>query len=173
MTDREKRFFLLVAADEDKSRLSAPSAFDRAVYRLANRRWGLNVRTRNRKAMRPGDEVVIYASGKRQNGMTFVGHAAIASKPVPLTHDDRYNLDSPRQREPTTCCEAIQLRQARLFREPVPIKSVYRRFDWVRSPDSPRWAAALMGGAMHLTRHDFTVIVAAGMSKRRLVACDP
>lgn len=119
-----KQFFVLVAADEDKSRLSLPSAYDRALYRLKNRRWGLNVRTRNPKSITTGDEVVIYAAGNRRNGMTFVGRATVARKPGPLTHEDRRSLDSPAQRELTICVEAITLCNIEIFDAPLPARAM-------------------------------------------------
>ena len=158
-----KQFFLLVAADEDKRRLSLPSAYHLAVYRLKNGRWALNPHTRNRKAMQCGDEVVIYASGKREHGMSFVGRARISSSPSPIRPTDRRTVDSPTQMT-STCVDVIALDDVTLFETPVPIKSVFRRFDWVRKPDSPRWAAGLMGGSMRISKHDFDIVTRAASS---------
>lgn len=154
-------FFILVAADQDKSRLSLPSAYDLALHRLRNRRWGLNQRTRNRKFIAAGDEVVVYASGKRENGMTFVGRATVARTGVPLSHEDRYNIDSPVQREPSVCVEAILLSNVEVFRQPIPIKSLVRQFQWVRNPGSHGWGTALMAGTMRLSERDFELILDA------------
>lgn len=117
--------------------------------------------------MKPGDEVLIYASGKRENGMTFVGRARIAARPVRVGHFERYKLDSPAQKEPTTCVEFVELNDMKIFDVPVPIKSIYRKFDWVRNPDSPRWASALMGGAMRLNEHDFKTVVSEATKRNR------
>lgn len=158
-----KGFFLLVAADEDKRRLSLPSAYQLAVYRLKRGLWGLNTHTRNRKAMQCGDELVIYCSGKREHGMTFIGRARISSKPSPLRPTDRQTINSPTNTT-STCVDFISIDDVTLFEIPIPIKSVFRRFEWVRNPDSPKWAAGLMGGSMRISGHDFDVVKRAAGS---------
>jgi hypothetical protein len=157
-----RQFFILVVADEDRSRLSFPSAYDLAIYRLMNGRWGLNIRTKNRKVMTCGDEVLVYASGKRKNGMSFVGTARIASKPSPVNDKERFKLDSPSQTGATRCVESIGLELIEIFKCPVPIKSIYRNFDLVRNPDSPKWGCALMGGATRISEKDYKIVKESG-----------
>lgn len=155
-----KNYYILVAADEDKARLSRPSAYQLAAYRLANKRWGLNSRTRNRKAITTGDEVLIYAAGRREHGMCFVGRATITSDPEPLKSGERTRINSPVESALAVASDyGITLGKEEIFASPVPIKMVYRQMSWVRNPDSVRWGAALMGGALRIGQQDFDLVI--------------
>ena len=163
---RGKQYFILVVSDQDKSRLSLPSAYDLAVYRLGNRKWGLNTRTRSRKAMKSGDSVVIYAAGKRANGMAFVGDALISTEARPINKLDGKRINSRYEsNEMEPCTFAIDLSDFNIFKIPLPIKSVYRNLSWVRNPDSPRWGAGLMGGALRITEQDFKLIISTAAAE--------
>jgi len=157
-----KKFYILTVADEDKLRLSKPSAHELALYRLKNRKWGLNHRTRNVKQIVEGDGVLVYASGKRALGMTFVGKAEIKKGPMRVSRFLGNDISSPNPTTLTTPPEfVLELKNIELFKAPVPIKSIYRKFKWVRNPESPKWGAALMGGTMHISKSDFNLVVKA------------
>lgn len=156
---RVKAHFLLVAADVDSRRLSMPSAYEVALHRLKKGLWGLKEHTRNRKQLCPGDEVVVYAAGKRQFGGCFVARAKVASASQPCPSANRAAIDSPDLHHTRIVSEYfIKVTGIKIFSMPVPIRSIKQKLHFIKQPDSPYWAAPLQNGSAKISEKDYSLI---------------
>lgn len=155
---KETRYFLLITSDAHKSLRSAPSAYHLALQRLRNEMWGFNEHTRNRIAIGKGDNVIVYASGRRENGMTFVGKARVAMPPRPqAARENRAALGSVSQNGDTYYYYA-QLEQVEIFPVPVPIRPFIYQLRFIKQPSAKWWALPLVGGSLEITERDFIVL---------------
>jgi hypothetical protein len=150
-----RNYFILVVADVDRSRLSEPSAYTVGVHRLKLCKWGLRTRTRNRLTFKPGDHVVIYAAGKRQHGMAFIGEAEVASSCKPLSRDRRPGIDSPTAHSYILSEWYVELRNCVVYDAPVSIRNLKTRLTFIKRPDSPKWGACLQNGSLAISKQDF------------------
>src|ERR1051326_1900492 len=87
MRNRKVSYYIFVATDMDKSRLSLPSASQVASICAQKGRWGLGNRTQHKMHLQGGDLALVYLAGVRENSQRFIASAAIASPTVnaPLT----------------------------------------------------------------------------------------
>lgn len=155
--------FVLVAADADPRLRSEPSAHTLAVRRLEERLWGLNFGTRNLHTMRPGDRILAYASGRRENGRSFVGYATVSKVPQPISNAyERRVLFNIRCH---LCPFIVPLTRVRVFSRPVLIEPLLTALSFIRSPRTRYWSAPLMGGSLRISLSDFCkVLKVAGLS---------
>jgi hypothetical protein len=130
------RHFVLITSDAHKTLLSSPSAYHLALQRLRSATWGFNERTRNRIAIGKGDNVIVYASGQRENGMTFVGKAKVAMPPrSQISKEKRAELGSVYQSGNTYDYYA-QLERIDIFTVPVPIRPLIRQLRFIKQPSA-------------------------------------
>jgi hypothetical protein len=159
----QNKYFVLTAADAHSSRLYLPSAVQLAKYRLDRKEWGLKTRTRHRKQMKTGDRVLIYISGRRELSQHFIAEATIASDP---TRNFDCLIDSPKM-ETSICSEfKVTLKNVRLFRNPVPVRDLLKRFDFVAESHRKMWRIYFQGGAVRLSRKDFQLVLRKERSRR-------
>jgi hypothetical protein len=156
---RAEAYFLLVAADVDSRRLSMPSAYEVALHRLKKRLWGLKEHTRNRKQLRPGDELAIYAAGKRNFGGCFVASAKVATASQLCASGKRAAIDSPDLHHARIVSDYfIELTCIKIFSVPVPIRNIKHKLQFIKQPDSPYWAAPLQNGSAKISQKDYSLI---------------
>jgi predicted RNA-binding protein with PUA-like domain len=153
-----KQYFILIAADVHKLLKTSPSAYEVVLYRLGRMQWGLNERTRNRKAIKPGDELIIYASGSRVNGMCFVAQTTAASHALPTTIKQRDVLSDPKNSKKIISEYFISLKDTIIYRSPVSIRLLLGNLDFIKNPNSPKWGIPLIGGALKISQKDFFTI---------------
>lgn len=156
-------FYVFVAVDAHPRRLALPSAYALATMRLQSGRWSLNPGTRNFSSLKPGDQIIAYAAGRRPNGRSFAGTATIKSYPVPTPRSQRNEMrtsDPLGSHAPYT----ITLKQVRVFPRPVAISTLLKELRFILAPDSRYWSAPLMGGTLRIDVEDFRRIVAAAHS---------
>lgn len=138
--------YMLIAADIDQRRLTLPSAREVVATCVAAKTWGIGDRTHNRKSMKAGETVLLYASGIRKGGRAFLGIARIAEGPV--------------RREWLGFPLSIHLDQIRIFRTPVPIGSVLKELSfWKRARNKTKWGAALQGGCRRIEPTDLDAVL--------------
>ena len=157
-----KQYFILVAADVHKLLKSTSSAYEVALYRLGRMQWGLNEKTRNRKAIKPGDELIIYASGSRPNGMCFVAQTTAASHALPTTIKQRDVLNDPNNSKKIISEYFISLKKTIVFQAPVSIRLLLENLEFIKHPNSPKWGIPLVGGALKISQKDFLTISKIG-----------
>lgn len=145
---KDNAFYLLVAADIDKSRISAPSAREVARLCFAKNAWGIGVRTQYRTSLKLGDRVVVYIAGVRECRQSFVAKATIASSvevtPMAIGH----------RVWPFT----VRLADYQWLEEPVPIKPLLSRFSFISNPKAKKWGSRLQGGIVRITKSDFNLV---------------
>lgn len=156
---KTKEYYNLVAADTHPFNLFWPSAYEVAIYRLKRGEWGLNLYTKYRRLMKPGDEVIIYASGTRENGLHFIATATISSYCREVPFEKRHIVDAPREKGFLMSEYSISLKQVRIFSKMVDIRAIKHQLSFVKSPNSSKWGACLRGGAQKLSRHDYQLIL--------------
>ncbi len=148
-------YFILVAADVDKNRLSEPSAYTVARHRLTIGKWGLRQGTRNRVTIKPGDRIIIYAAGKREYGMHIVGEAKVASSAQPINALRSQSVDSPTKNTYVISDYYIQLTDTQLYARPVPLKPIRSTLSFVKHPESIKWANCLQNGCVRIAPKDY------------------
>ena len=152
-------YFVLIAADADRNRRYLPSAFDLAKYRLERKEWGLKDRTRYRRSMMPGDKVLIYISGHRENAQHFVASAIIASIP---TDNSGGVVDSPTMQTAIFSEYKVALKNVHYFTNPVCARHLLNKFKFIAPNRQSMWRIYFQGGAMRLKRYDFNLVVRHG-----------
>lgn len=155
----QTNYYILVASDVDKRRLSEPSAYDIAVHRLVIGKWGLRTTTRNRKRIKPGDWTVVYAAGKRENGGTIVGVGQVATKPQLVDRLRNPHIDSPTRSSHVVCEYFIDLSQTVIFKNPVPLRPNRFELSFIKNPESLKWAARLQNAVAEISKADFMHIL--------------
>src|SRR5580704_10515025 len=70
-------YYIFVANDVDKYRLSFPSALQIADECLNKRVWGFGFRARYKSDIKKGDQVLIYLGGGREYRHSFMATAKI------------------------------------------------------------------------------------------------
>lgn len=161
-----KKYFILIAADVDKNLISHPSAYAVALYRLMRSQWGLNARTRNRNVIKPGDHVVVYASGRRLNGMCFVGKAIVKNAAQPTTLVQKKILSDPSGLNKIASEYYLSLEKTVVFNRPVEIRPLLKSLEFIKNPESSRWGLPLVGGTLRISERDFaTILKSAGANK--------
>jgi hypothetical protein len=154
--------FIFIASDCDVSRLSKPSAYQVAKYRLQRRQWGLGLHTRNRNALRPGDAVIIYVSGQRESGRQFIASCTVASQVKGVNMSVASAIDAPNHDGNVSVVSAVQLKDIQFFNHPVPVATLKQKLHFIKKPDSPKWGAYLQGGVKRISGRDYELILRRG-----------
>jgi hypothetical protein len=155
-------FFIFNCSDDHPSVVATPSAYEVACDRLKRGVWGLNAGTRNRNQLRIGDKIVVYASGRRAGGMSFIGGAQIGSLPAPVSCAELgREISGSSLRFGRIPDYWVRLVKCQKFVQPVPIKSLKFNLDLVTNPLSPKWAIRLVGGTLRISAKDYHTILAA------------
>ena len=155
------QYYLLIVSDLDSSKRWLPSAYELALYRLSRKQWGLNQRTRNRKYVKKGDRLLVYAGGEREHAKCFVGCAVAGTKAMLTPYSERTQVNVPEGNVAAPSDYFIRLNQIRLFQTPISIRSIIHRLSFVTSPNSPRWACRLFGGTLKISAKDYNLIFRA------------
>lgn len=150
----ERSFFILIAADTPNSRGRIIPANDVVEERLCRGLWPLYSGTRNRKAIREGDVVLMYVAGKRHNAQSIVAEAVVSSNtPVgrrrPAVDPEEVLSDAPEYVLKLSRIQAIG---------PVGIRPVLNRLSF-KSSQSRNWGLLFAGGCRRITSKDYAVIV--------------
>jgi hypothetical protein len=151
--------FILIASDVHRNMLSCPSGYEVATHRIKERLWGLHKRTRNIKRIKVNDIVLIYAAGRRDNGRTFVGTAAIKKiSQYSTSEKNRYT----REEIPSSPIEVfLHLTEVRCFKKPISIYKIKEKVEFIKNPNAKRWGVILQGGSLSITEKDFKKIIKA------------
>jgi hypothetical protein len=160
------KHFIFVASDTDKHRISRPSADAVAKYRLYRGEWGLGSMTRHRKALRPGDRVLIYLSGKRENGRHFIAKCEVSSDVFAVPQGLGQVLDAPDRLGNSPAAFSVALRAVKYFRKPIPIEPLKEKLSFIKQPQSAKWGAFMQGGVILITPKDYQVITERSQNER-------
>lgn len=152
-------FFVLVAADADRNRLYLPSAFELAKYRLGRKQWGLKDRTRYRRQMKPGDQVLIYISGYREHAQHFIASATIASS---CTYNTGGVVDSPVLDTAVLSEYKIALKDIHFFSKHICARNLLTKFKFIAPNRRKMWRIYFQGGAISLKAADFNLVKRLG-----------
>ncbi|MCG3776154.1 MAG: hypothetical protein JW395_3003 [Nitrospira sp.] len=155
----ETRYYLLVAGDTDKSRLSMPSAYEVATYRLKRREWGLKETTRGRRLIKAGDMILIYASGAREHGKHFVAVAEVETEARLIPRSLVKAVDAPNDAGVVLSPYSISLKNCRIFPEPVGICPIKHKLACIKDPTSKKWGCVLQNGGLQITKKDFDLVL--------------
>jgi len=142
--------FLMIVTDG----AAKHSAFDLAKRRLDQGLWPIYKGTRNRRAMRPGDILLIYLGGSKGWSQSIVASATIESideggrRALPSVDSESAQTDQP--------FKTLRLRDIEVFREPLNIRPFVGKLTFL--PNSPKWGAVLVGGCRKMTKEDFLQI---------------
>lgn len=157
-------YYVFIVADSDKARLSEPSAYQLARYRLGRKEWGLNARTRYRRQIRTQDRVLIYASGRRELGMSFVGSAVVATDPQPVLSPAE--VDSPEGHSQHQHISSVKLTDVVIFDTPVSVRPILKRLSFVKISKGGRWGTSFLGGVARIARNDYNTVLDSLRSTR-------
>lgn len=111
--------------------------------------WGIGPNTQNRKALAPGDQMVVFIGSPDR---AFIGSATLASNVHPWAPDESRVY-------PAGFKEGVALTDVAIWDHPVPIMSVWPQTASARTNPGGYW----QGGVARLPQDDYNHIVAAGM----------
>jgi hypothetical protein len=155
---KQLKHYIFVASDADKNRMSKPSADALAKYRLNRGEWGLGLRTKNRRSLSPGDKVLVYLSGRRENGRHFIAQCEVSSEVFSVPNRLSHVLDAPNRLGNSPAAFSVGLRGVKYFRKPIPIEILKEKLSFIKQPKSKKWGAFLQGGVILITEKDFRFI---------------
>lgn len=152
------KYYIFVAADSDPHRLSMPSAYELASYRLKNKKWGLKATTRSVKSVRPGDYVLIYLSGRREFSQHVIAIAELASEAKPVAYSQRGRIDSPKNESNLFSEFYVEIEKYLIIKNPVDIRKVKDKLEFVKDPKSTKWGSVLQNGTLRISHADFLLL---------------
>lgn len=146
-----KQHYLLIKREGFRTDGKALTAHQSALALLEAGIWPLWEHTRNRRAMKAGDEVAIYLSGR---GNQVVIASAIVTEIGPWEGSiaRRYPLllDG-------TPFAVLHLSKKHVFQRPIKVAAKLNSLSFVKK-DDPKWGVAFMGGTRALSSADFDVL---------------
>jgi predicted RNA-binding protein len=152
--------YLFVAADTHHSSIGMPSAHEVAKHRLKNQAWGLNLCTSFVSALKPEDRAVVYISGRREFARHIVASATMSSAAKEVRSSKlRMRIDAPRNLGVILAPLAVELKNVKLFKHPVDIRSIAGALDFIKSPEPRRYGKYLQGGVRRISESDYNLIV--------------
>lgn len=121
-----------------------------ATYRLEKRAWPLYRHTRNRAAIKTGDEVIIYLAGRMHGSQSFIASAVIDDicNDVSSCRDNEKLLSEP----PYQC---LKLRKIKYYHY-VSVRPFLDKLSFVK--DKSRWGMYFQGGTRKISKHDRDLI---------------
>lgn len=151
-------YFILIAADVHKSKLSEPSAEKVAKLCFGRKAWGISHRMPFRRTLSKGDKALIYLAGVREHNKSFIASAEIASgyQSQSLQISDKW-WDF-----------TVALNRIQLFSQAVPIKPLLKRLKFISNPTSNKWGCLFQGGIVRICKQDFELIVREQHQKRNV-----
>ena len=157
---------MFIASDAHRLMLSKPSAYEIAMHRIFIEKWGINERTRNKNQLKPGDRMVAYAAGKRENGGNFIGLAELRSETSNTTAKIRFDISDPRGEMHILSAHYVELSNTAIFPNKVAIAGIRGELEFIQRVKNPiKWGAALQGGVVQISETDFeTILVRSGLT---------
>jgi hypothetical protein len=146
--------FVLIASDSENTEGEIVSGYTVAMRRLKTRGWAVYRRTQNRRRLKVGDKLLIYAAGAQTGGGTFVASATVGRLSAPknsLIGKVEFMNDIPEY--------IMEFADIHLFVKPVEIRSLRDRLAFV--PKHSRWGSVLQGGCKKIGESDFDIILMA------------
>lgn len=153
------RHYIMITADAHISLLNFPTAKQLSLNRLKNGYWPLYLRTKNIKRIAPEDKLVIYAGGKREGGMSFIGTAQVekvfdsrgrGTKLLIDSHFSQYTAD------PTTF---LKLSKCNILKDKRQIREIKNQLDFIKDKKSKKWGCYLQGGCLSISQKDYDTIL--------------
>jgi hypothetical protein len=109
--------------------------------------------------MTPGDRVLIYISGHRENAQHFVASATIASEQKPNIGG---TVDSPVLESSIFSEYKIALKDVHFFSRPICARDLLDKFKFVAPNRRNMWRIYFQGGAVRLQAEDFDLVTRLG-----------
>ena len=147
--------FLLITSDAEKIDGTTAPSFEIAKLRLDQKYWPLHERTRNRKIMKTGDEILIYCGGQSQGAKSIIARAEIDSiKKVSirdsLPEEDLYVTGN--------AYETIYLRNILFINPVIKFREVLESLS-ICPKNMDKWGVILHGGARRISADDYAIIM--------------
>ena len=152
--------YLFICTDAD-SVIGKSSAHDVAMGRLKKKMWPLYAGTRNRIAIKTGDQCLFYLAGKMQHSQHFIAHAEIEKKSDWKKSDGLVDGDNILSSIPQQVLLLAKIR----FVEPVSIRSFLKDLSFIPITNG-NWGAAMQGGCKRMTREDYDIILSSVRTHR-------
>lgn len=148
----------MITTDAHKSLMSTPSAEMLALNRIKNGFWPLYNRTKNMRRIQIGDNLIFYAGGKRENGMSFIGSACVEKILESKGRGTKLLIDSHYSDFTTDPLKYLKLSKCRVFKKYKNIHDIKSRLDFIKNGKSEKWGCYLQGGCVSLTSKDFSLL---------------
>ncbi len=112
---------------------------DEFLNRVKDKKWPIYNKTRNRKKLVIGDQIVFYKAGT--NGQKFLGNATIKT-----------NL-----KKQTTFEYLLEMHEISVWKTRVAIKQIITNLDFIINKES--WGLHFQGGIIPISQKDFNTII--------------
>lgn len=138
--------FIIAANDSNKNFKTGLTALATAQRCVELGVWGFRNRSKYGGSLTEGDKLVIYIAGARKYSHSFFGIVECAGSctPEPLTIGE------------ITWPLTVKLRQIEVFPQPLPIRPLLARFQFVTNKKN--WGVHLFGGGARISEADFNLI---------------
>ncbi len=112
---------------------------DEFLNRVKDKKWPIYNKTRNRKKLVIGDQIVFYKAGT--NGQKFLGNATIKT-----------NL-----KKQTTFEYLLEMHEISVWKTRVAIKQIITNLDFIINKEN--WGLHFQGGIIPISQKDFNTII--------------
>jgi hypothetical protein len=141
--------------------MSTPSAEKLALNRMKNGFWPLYKRTKNINRVQVGDNLIFYAGGKRENGMSFIGSACVEKILESRGRGTKLLIDSHYSEYTTDPLKFLKLSKCKVFKRYKHINNMKSHLAFIKDGNSEKWGCYLQGGCISLSDKDFLLLTKA------------
>jgi hypothetical protein len=148
--------FILTAVNNYDEYGLAISALKEFEERIALNRWFIYEGTRNRKALKEGDKILFYLSGKKLIPQ-IAAKAEISKIRKPLSSETNANLQSPVH-------SVLEFKNFERFDAPIDFKKILQYLSFAPS-NMQKWGVVVFGGCRRISEQDYETIL-SGLHKQ-------
>jgi len=152
-------YYIMITADAHKSLLNFPTAKQLSLNRLKNGYWPLYPRTKNFRRIESGDKLIIYAGGKREGGMSFIGTAQVDKVLDSRGRGTKLLIDSHFSHYTSDPARFLQISKCKVFKTGKSIGDLKSRLTFIKDKVSKKWGCYLQGGCLSISQKDYDTIL--------------
>ncbi|MCA9944440.1 MAG: EVE domain-containing protein [Anaerolineales bacterium] len=151
-TETKPAYYILITSNL-KTATGMISAREIIKELLSQEYWLMSDRTRNRRRIKAGDQVLFYAAGLG-NGV-FMAQAAVVAAPVPFTPRSPSELITELGYV-FPAMYRFQIANPTYFTPPIAAKPLVEKLSFIRNKQ--RWGGYFQGGSIEIPQEDFALI---------------
>ena len=149
-----ERFFIATVSDGESE--SGPvKAIDILNYRLSNSIWASYHRSKGFKRLKIDSKLLFYVGGKGENSQSIIAKASIEKIINKFNRSDLGRLVDLKSWFYDYPEIQFELKNIKIFDEPIDIKLNVPFLEIYKSKDQERWWLAIQGGFIEISKNDY------------------